>query len=325
MSAPRDFTSASYVFVLLLRFVALVLLLLGASGSLGHLHWRLELVTHWLPQLAVATGLCCVVLAAKREWVLAARLLGATGLLGVQVAPWVKSPEAGTVPGPPFTVFYANVLRVNQNTVGLAEQIALADPDVVVLVEVDRRWLSELKPALDGYGEVVEHPQDNNFGIALYSRLPLVSAEVVHFGPEHEIDAPAIVASLLVQGTPVKLYGVHTLPPAAAQFAGHRDLQLQALAQQVAAQQGPVLVVGDLNTTMYAQSHKDLVATGGLRNARRGKGRMGTWPSGMSSLMRIPIDHVLVSPELQVLGLQVGDRTGSDHLPLIAELALGAD
>lgn len=325
MSSTRDLTSASYVFVLFLRLMAVLILLAAAAASLGHLHWRLELATHWLPQIALVSLLCCIALAVKREWILALLLAGSALALGTQVAPWLNFGDDPEPQAESFTVFYANVLRANKSSERLAAQIAQADPDMVVLVEVDRRWLSDLEPVLAGYPERLENPLDNNFGVAFYSRLPVESAELIYFGPEHEIDGPGIVASVMVQDVPVQVFGVHTLPPAALQFAVHRDLQLEDLADRIATVPGQVVVVGDLNTTMYAQGYKDLLSRTGLTNAREGKGLMGTWPAGFSGLFRIPIDHVLVSDGLQVTSLQVGDYAGSDHRALIAELAIVAD
>ncbi len=37
---------------------------------------------------------------------------------------------------------------------------------------------------------------------------------------------------------------------------------------------------------------------------------------------RIPIDHVVVSPEVKVIARRVGPDVGSDHLPIEATLAI---
>ena len=305
-----------------LRWAAVLILLACAAGSLGFVYWRLELATHWLPQIALASALCGVILAATREWMLVALLAGSTALAGVQVAPWMTTVSSPEPSSSTFTVFYANVLRVNTDADSLAAQIVLKDPDLVVLVEVDERWLKDLDWVLADYPLSLAHPLDDNFGVALCSRLPMDSAELSYFGPEHPLNRPGIVASIRIQNTPVQVYAVHTMPPVASEFAAHRDLQLQDIGDRISTSSGAAVVVGDLNTTMYARGHTDLVGRSGLRNAREGRGPLGTWPAGFPAWLRIPIDHVLVSKELQVTSLEVGEQTGSDHLPLIVGLCL---
>jgi endonuclease/exonuclease/phosphatase (EEP) superfamily protein YafD len=64
---------------------------------------------------------------------------------------------------------------------------------------------------------------------------------------------------------------------------------------------------------------RDFLATTGLKDSRVGFGWQPTWPTGSMSL-RIPIDHVLVEPDLVVLERQVGPDIGSDHLPVRVRL-----
>lgn len=317
-------SETAYLLLFSARATGVMLALACVASSLGQVHWQLELLTHWMPQIAGAALLCTLLLLVMRDWVPTAVLAAFTALVGFQVAPWMglgTAPEEAHAASPEaFSVFYANVLRVNKSTEQLAAQIAEADADIVVLVEVDRRWLSELEPVLGAYPEVLEHPQDDNFGVAFYSRLPVESMEASFFGPDHGLDGPGVVATVSVDGRPVQIYGLHTLPPAAGEFAEHRDLQLQDLAERVAALDHAVLVVGDLNTSMYASGYKSLAQQAGLSNARKGRGPLGTWPAGFPGWLRIPIDHVLVNAQLQVTHLQVGELMGSDHLALYAEL-----
>jgi endonuclease/exonuclease/phosphatase (EEP) superfamily protein YafD len=54
---------------------------------------------------------------------------------------------------------------------------------------------------------------------------------------------------------------------------------------------------------------------------------MGTWrvivPRVYWDLrpLRLPIDHILIGPGLAVLDRRLGPDTGSDHLPVVADLA----
>jgi endonuclease/exonuclease/phosphatase family metal-dependent hydrolase len=86
----------------------------------------------------------------------------------------------------------------------------------------------------------------------------------------------------------------------------------------------PLIVCGDLNASPYSSVYRRLRRN--LVDARCGSSRRGgTWPS------RLPfwcLDHIFVSPSLRVQSSEVLSaglaRSASDHLPVVAELALSA-
>ena len=108
--------------------------------------------------------------------------------------------------------------------------------------------------------------------------------------------------------------------------SSERRAQIQALlGAEWLVQAGtelPLIVCGDLNASPYSSVYRRLQRD--LTDARCGSSqRRGTWPS------RWPfwcIDHIFVSTLLQARACSVLDqglaRSASDHLPLVAELAL---
>jgi endonuclease/exonuclease/phosphatase (EEP) superfamily protein YafD len=64
-----------------------------------------------------------------------------------------------------------------------------------------------------------------------------------------------------------------------------------------------------------------LEAGTGLVNATLESGLRPTWPT-RPALARIPIDHFLLSDHLNVASIRTGPDIGSDHLPLILDLAV---
>jgi endonuclease/exonuclease/phosphatase (EEP) superfamily protein YafD len=103
-----------------------------------------------------------------------------------------------------------------------------------------------------------------------------------------------------------------------------RNAQL-ALAVRVAAARGdePVILLGDLNLTPWAPTFASLLEAGNLRDASIVRGLTATWPSRYA-LFGLLIDHVLVNPKVAVLGSRIGPAIGSDHLPVLADLAFQA-
>ncbi len=50
----------------------------------------------------------------------------------------------------------------------------------------------------------------------------------------------------------------------------------------------------------------------------------GTWPSFIPFFLRIPLDHLLVSDNIHIIKQEVGPPVGSDHLPILTKINLGA-
>jgi endonuclease/exonuclease/phosphatase (EEP) superfamily protein YafD len=101
----------------------------------------------------------------------------------------------------------------------------------------------------------------------------------------------------------------------------HRNDQLEKLAQLVRDQKKPVLLVGDLNVSPWSSYFTRLLKNSGLKNSMKGFGFQPSWPSN-TSFLRIPIDHVLYTPEIVIRNRAVGPDVGSDHLPVIVDFAL---
>jgi endonuclease/exonuclease/phosphatase (EEP) superfamily protein YafD len=95
----------------------------------------------------------------------------------------------------------------------------------------------------------------------------------------------------------------------------------QKVVPALAAEPGPLVVVGDFNATQHSRVYRDLTS-GGLRSAHadRGRGYVTTWPNGQYLAPPIRIDHTLLSPTVECLRIAEGIGRGSDHKPLIVDL-----
>jgi len=85
---------------------------------------------------------------------------------------------------PPSTagsrVYRAMLINVNAhagNPPKVAQAIKAIDPDVLLLEEVSESWLSDLSQALRSFAYSRVMPRDDNFGMALYSKLPIVHSD----------------------------------------------------------------------------------------------------------------------------------------------------
>jgi endonuclease/exonuclease/phosphatase (EEP) superfamily protein YafD len=115
--------------------------------------------------------------------------------------------DAGSV----FSLFFANVLMSNRNTEELRKIITDADPDIILAVETDEWWRTALKGLEETYEYTVLKPQDNTYGMLLYSRLELIDPEVKFLVQD---DIPSIHTRVrLPSGVEVELRCLHPRPP----------------------------------------------------------------------------------------------------------------
>ena len=165
---------------------------------------------------------------------------------------------------------------------------------------------------------MIAEPREDNFGIALFSRILLTNVAVMELGAA---GVPSITASAVVSGREVLLFGTHPLPPGTSEYARLRNEQLREIAAAVRDRREPVVVFGDLNVTPWSPYFRELLREGRLKNTSQGRGLFASWPAGLP-LVRIPLDHCLVSESVQVVSKRLGPQVGGDHLPVIIDLVV---
>ena len=280
----------------------------------------LNAFTTWL--YLPAWGVAIFALASQRR----ALATAACALVVLHVA-WVAPGAVGAAAlppraegAPPLRVMTANLLAPNRDTDRTVRQILDTRPDVLVVEELTPEWLDALASGgvtdLLPFGYVV--PRDDCFGIGILSRHPLTGRDVI------DLDGvPLLRATVDVGGGAVTVLAVHTLPPRTSEYARVWDHQMTVLAGLVERERGAVVVLGDLNATAQARNYQRLVR-GRLRGAHedRGRGLATTWPNGLFPLPPIRLDHVLVSRELAVRDVRELAPNGSDHVPVVADLAV---
>jgi len=200
----------------------------------------------------------------------------------------------------------------------MLEFLRTVDADVILLMEVNERWMTALAPLRPHYLEVIADPREDNFGIALFSRVTSTNGAVIRLS---RAEVPSIVTTLLINGQSIVLLGTHPLPPGSAEYARLRNEQLGEIAAHIQRCTSPAIVFGDLNTTPWSPYFTELLRKSGLRNTSQGLGLHGSWPAVLP-VGRIPLDHCLVSSNLHVLDKQLGPQVGSDHLPVVIDLKI---
>ena len=299
-------------------FVALACFTL-ACGYLGKQHWVLDLFSHF----RMYNLLALILLAISGVWLKQYRtvvLLGACSLLVLcTLIPYYRDAPAACDQVSSLRVISINVLSENTEYQKVIDFVNEANPDILFLLEYSAAWDQGL---IDLPNQFIYHKKEireDNFGIAVYSKIPIDSLTTLSFS---RYDVPSYMLSLNFKNTPLTIVGTHAIPPLHSYLFRLRTTQFVKIGHMLKQRPGEHIVIGDFNCSGFSPNFHDFLADGHLRDSRLGFGIQPSW-FARTPLLRIDLDHALVSPGLEVSRRATGPRVGSDHLPVILDVCLG--
>ena len=266
----------------------------------------------FLPAYLVAAAAWCF-----RRFALA---IVATVIVAFHV--WAVAPTIGSVDpvagDAELRVVTANLRYSNPTPEALATELLAVDADVLLVQELTPEWVA----VFDGAGFAREYPfsfvrqrDDRGSGMGLYSRLPLTRPRIAFVE-----SWPTMTASVRVDGADVALVNVHAIGP--PHGIGLHDGSVDVIEAIATSLPSPRVVAGDFNATPYNRTMHRMADLGLVSaHAERGRGLATTWPNGERRTPPIRLDHVLVDPSVDVVDVRELDGTGSDHKPVLADLA----
>lgn len=330
--APK--TALDRRFVWLARASAGIALVVAATAWLTRRSgWALplELLSHFQVQYLLTTALLlglCVLVQARISSLIC---LLCCVVVAAQIVPWylppqrlLRQPEAN------LRVLMANLNVQNHQYQQVVTFLRQQQPDIAVVAEVDEAWATQLDTLKDLLPFSYGLPNPYNLGLLVYSRQPLQDAQIEYFGVDKNV---SVVAQFEVAQRPLTLIATHPLAPIGSNYFHLRNRQLDRVSQYIQTLSTPVVLIGDLNLSMWSPYYRRLVNRTGLKNARQGFGILPTWPYKRTfnrlppvplPLLSIPLDHCLVSPSLETANIHTGVDTGSDHRPLVVDIRVPA-
>ena len=229
-------------------------------------------------------------------------------------------PAENALPGrQTLTVMAVNVGSTGIDAAALLAEVRSRNVDVLALPELAPQGLEELDNA--GLASVLPgRALDVDWagtGSALFARFPLEQAERVPGSVFYQSRAVAMIPGV---AAPLHLTAVHIDSPR----PGHTPMWRAELQQQGVLWQGAPghsILLGDFNATVDHRELRDLLARG-LTDAAQtaGKGLVPTWPVNSPAPAFAALDHVLVSPGIEVTDFDVVTLPGTDHAAVVARL-----
>jgi endonuclease/exonuclease/phosphatase (EEP) superfamily protein YafD len=303
------------LFSVLLTFGICSLGGLTLFGFLGKFWYWFDICNHFRVQYLVSLIASVAASFWIREWALGWLGLAFALINLVVIFPIFILPVGWKRGQPESRLLLANVLRKNHSYNQMLKLIRESQPDLIALVEPDQSWVNALAPLMEQYPYQHIAPRDDNYGLALFSKHPIENQKTHILAGK---GTPTLSSDVCWDRRSVRIVLTHPPPPKNSNDSNWRDRQMDNLAELINDQETPVIVCGDFNITPWSPSFRRMERKGKVVDSMRGFGFQATWPADRRWL-RVPIDHCLVSPDIQIVQRKVGPKIGSDHLPLIID------
>lgn len=332
------------------------LCLVSIAAFLGFVSPLLDAFNHLQPFLFIGTlvGFFLVLVLFSNHRARAGMLaLAATGFLAsavIVIPEQVRGlfPHGGAGSGQQvIKIMSHNLFGLNYDMARMADIILREDPDIIALQEYFDEQREGLHPLITS-----QYPYFNlcagrkQSHVALYSKMPFVvetgtrcaqNAEaennpvariVARFTDRDDTDFVVVTTHLNwpVQINPLLSNDLDFGQKLVAMTA-RKQLEWLELSTAIAQIEVPHVLIGDFNSTSWSYALRQFNRTTGLTRYSHG---LFTYPKlyfirgWRETPAFLPIDHMMASDGIQVQLARVGDKTGSDHLPLYAQFTLTA-
>lgn len=309
-----------------LVFELVFILGLSASVFLGRQFWPLDLLSFFWSLFILAAVLVLLVSLAFSGPVVK---IAAVIALAIALVPFFLLPKApATSEARNLRLITANLFIGNPDPREFAALLVKEQPDIVVTQETNVVFQDAIrKSGLFPFETSRDLPSRDDKKV--FSRFPI--REEAQLGPP-------MVGNVVLQRHPMRLvidtpqgplvlYAAHPDSPRRPWRWQQRNMYLDVLAEEIAKEPKvmPVVAVGDWNTPPWSAYFRAFFTRTGF-----GSMQSRPWPETTRFLERFQryfifgaaIDHAALSPQVSLVNWQVGPNFGSNHLPVIIDLAL---
>lgn len=253
--------------------------------------------------------------------------IGAVVAFAVAVAPYLLLlPPAPYLGGVEIRIVSANVLVENQHPEDFVALADVREADVLVLQEMRPVWQDRL---IETGIWAHESSRDlrSRTDMKVFSRFPVLNETVISAESDDTGGRHPLRLELDVEGRTLIVYAIHAQTPRSSRMWRERTAYFRDLAQAVGAERpdAAVILVGDWNTPPFSPLYKDLLTQVGYARADAGLVPHATrFSLRLAALPQIgvPIDHIVLSPNVGAVSLRTSEKFGSNHLAIVARISL---
>jgi endonuclease/exonuclease/phosphatase (EEP) superfamily protein YafD len=227
---------------------------------------------------------------------------------------------------PTLRLAVANVFIDNEEPGSAARQLVETAAEVLVVTETTARFRAAFRSVGgdDRYPWCAFDSADtSDYAVSIHTTVEPVEIGMLSLGTLQ-------VASVVLDVDGVRVRIVGTIPAAAPDPQGYPTwrAQVRALASFAARQRGPLVIAGDLNTTIHRAAYRELQAAGlSCSHDILGRALRPSFKLAAAGLLGrlgplVRLDHALVNRSAFPREVNDLDPAGSDHRPFVVTLAV---
>jgi endonuclease/exonuclease/phosphatase (EEP) superfamily protein YafD len=291
------------------------------TWAIGIIATALGFTAAWLPAFdlvnearpihaAVAVVLCVIAFVLREPPLIRPAVALALLQVGLLLLPWARAAASAPSAPPALRLVTFDLGAANDRFDEIADFVLGASADVVLLQDVSCTAADRLIPKLKTTFPTALVSAENCAGQALLSKQPWLAGGQVITGARKP----------LLMWARMQLAN-HTFTLTGVRFSGALEPNEQAadlgrLVAHLSSQGAAHVVAGNLNVTPFAWKFAQLQNAGLGQHATY----LTNWPAQWLLPLALP-DNVLSSEGIASVRLTTGPSLGSDHRPLIADIA----
>ena len=210
-----------------------------------------------------------------------------------------------------FNISYNNPTENFENikSLILSEKI-----DILQFQEVSPQMNEKIRSlkSIFPYSTGLDKPLDL-FDSLILSKYPLLNNEI----GQHRL----VQTNFILNEKKISILGMHLFPGGTQVNLNYALQQTNYLKEAVNNINTNLILLGDLNMTSSSKRFTNFLKDTNLYTYSSFKNITSTWPAFLPNYLGIQIDHVLFTKNFRLISKKIANNFGSDHRPLIVELA----
>ncbi len=304
-----------------LEFIIIIVFLFSVVSYFSHIYHIFDLLCHFRLQYFLILSLIFFLFMPFNKKIKVGRIYITLMTLAIvmnfiELVPFLKfSKHQVAAANNELSILLSDANVDKNNYKKLSSLIANKEADIVILQGIKQDQASKLQYIGAGYPYKYSKPRFDRFGLAVFSKYKMYNIKLATVGL---YDIPVITFDTIVNGKDVSLLTMQGCPSTHQKYYENRNEMLNTAAVWSNSKPNPVIMVGNLNVSMYSENYKQLIKDTKLKNVADTTGLYASWTTKLPFLLWIPIDMLLYKGDIKLIDFNTLKKVGSDHYPVVA-------